>query len=125
MDGYIYGNYMSNVWTPTSGHSCENLIRQRLRNYWYYQLKHMPVLRRNIWIPIPFTLVVDHFGVGFVRRDHSDHLMSVLKKMYKEIITYWEGNLYCRITTKLYYSKRYVDISIPGHFNDALHQLNH
>ena len=85
----------------------------------------MPVLRRNIWIPIPFTLVVDHFGVGFVRRDHSDHLMSVLKMFYKEITTYWEGNLYCRITTKLYYSKRYVGISIPGYFNDALHQLNH
>ena len=68
-----------------------------------------------MWIPISFTLVVDDFGIGYVGRDHEDHLMSVLKIYYKKITTYWEEKLYCVITMKWYYTKLYVDISIPGY----------
>ena len=28
--------------------------------------------------PISFTLIVNDFGIGFVRREHADHLMSAL-----------------------------------------------
>ena len=34
--------------------------------------------------PISFTLIVDDFGIGFVRREHADHLMSALKMYYEK-----------------------------------------
>ena len=42
-----------------------------------------------------------------------------------KITTYWEGKLYCGITMKWYYTKIYVDISMPGYVKEALHRFNH
>ena len=66
-----------------------------------------------MWRPISFTLVVDDFVIGYVGRKHADHHMSALKMYYEKIITDWEGKLYCGITMKWYYTKSYLDISMP------------
>ena len=48
---------------------------------------------------------MDDFGIGYVGRDHPDHLMSALKMYDKKITTYWQGKLYCSITIKWDYKK--------------------
>ena len=56
---------------------------------------------------------MDDFEIVYVGQEHIDHLMSALKIYYENITTDWEGDLYCGITMKLYYTKQYVDISMP------------
>ena len=78
-----------------------------------------------MWRPISFTLVVDNFGIGYVGRDHADHLMSALEIYYKNITTDWEGKLYFGITMKWNYTKKYVYISMNGYVKETLHQFGH
>ena len=88
-------------------------------------LAHCPVNDGYVWSLILFTLVVDNFLIGYVRREHADHLMSDLKIHYEIITTYWEGLVYCVITMKWNYYKWYVNILMPGYAKDALHPFNH
>ena len=62
-----------------AGMLSNNLLAQRLRKHGYYYVKQTPELCRDVWRPIPFTLVVDNFGIGYVVWQHTDHLMSALK----------------------------------------------
>ena len=80
-----------------------NLLAQPLHNHRYYQAKITSGLWKHVWRIISFTLVVEHFGIGYVEREHPDHLMSALKMYYENITTYWEGKLYCVITMKHIY----------------------
>ena len=57
----------------------KTLLAQLLVNHGYYQVKHTPVLWEHVWRPIVFTLIIDDFGIGYVRRENADHLMSALK----------------------------------------------
>ena len=44
---------------------------------------------------------------------------------YENITTEWEGKLYCGITMKWNYTKRYVDISMTRYVKESLHQFGH
>ena len=83
----LHGNYLSNVWTTTSG------------NYWK-QLNH--TMFKQPWILTDQTntriveICVDtyfiHIGsgifwIGYVGREHAYHMMSTLKIYYKKITT--------------------------------------
>jgi hypothetical protein len=43
---------------------------------------------------ISFTLVVNNFGVKYVRKEHVNHLIWCIKQKY-ELTKDWMGNLYC------------------------------
>ena len=85
----IYGNQTRNLSNPTIGHSWKCLLAQRLGNHGYYQVKHTPGSWQHIWRPILFILVVNNFGIEYVRRAHTDHIMSALKMHYEKITTDW------------------------------------
>ena len=44
-------------------------------------------------------LVVDDFGIKYIGRQHTDHLIGVLKEFYED----WGGSLYCGITLDWHY----------------------
>ena len=48
-----------------------------------------------------------------------------MKIYYENITTDWEGKLYCGITMKWNYTKRYIDISILVYVKEYLHQFGH
>jgi hypothetical protein len=45
---------------------------------------------KHEWRPISFALVVDDFGVKYIRKEHVHHLIKTLKSDY-EIEVEWEG----------------------------------
>ena len=49
-------------------------------------------LWQHFWRPISFALVVEYFGIGYVGRDRTDHLMSALKCIIN-FTTDWGGKL--------------------------------
>jgi hypothetical protein len=66
-----------------------------------------------------FTLVVDDFGVKFTNTADAEHLMTTLKELYT-VSEDWDGAKYCGLTLNWDYTKRTVDISIPGYIECAL-----
>jgi hypothetical protein len=67
---------------------------------------------------------VDDFGVKYVGREHTEHLMTCIKKNYS-ISSDWNGTAYCGLTLDWDYKYRTVDLSMLGYIKDALHKYQH
>ena len=72
-----------------------------------------------------FTLVVDNFGVKYVRGEHAQHLLDVVKQYYKvtsDLGTEKQGSKFIGITLEFEwdYEKRRVHLSMPGYVPEAL-----
>ena len=50
---------------PQAGMLANKLLKRRLAQHGYYEVRHTPGYWRHMWRPIDFTLVVDDFGVGY------------------------------------------------------------
>jgi hypothetical protein len=61
----------------------QELLETRLKTAGYTQSKLTPGYWRHEWRHISFTLVLDNFGVKYIRKEHDTHLISILKKHYK------------------------------------------
>jgi hypothetical protein len=59
--------------------------------------------------------VVDDFGVKYVGKEHADHLISCLKTESYKLTEDWARDLYCGISLRWNYAKRWLDISMPGY----------
>jgi hypothetical protein len=67
---------------------------------------------------------VDDFGFEYIERKHAEHLQVTLEEDY-EVSTDWTEGLYCGIPLESDYSKRAVDLSMPGYTKAALHNFQH
>jgi hypothetical protein len=85
---------------------------------------HTHVLRTHDTRPISFSIVVDDFGVKYVGREHAEHLMACMKKIYNISID-WNGTVYYGLTLEWDCKKRTVDLSLPGYIKAALHKYQH
>ncbi len=72
------------VWgLPQAGILANKLLCKRLLPHRYYECNNTPGLWKHTTRPISFTLVVDDFGVKYVRHEHAEHLIKCIKKNYK------------------------------------------
>ena len=92
---------------------------RRLKEHNYYEVDHTPDLLTNKNRSRLFTLVVDNFGVKYISKQHTEHLMSVLNKHYN-MGGDWDGELYCGINLSWNYGEEYVDISMPNYVHKQL-----
>ena len=76
-------------------------------------MPHTLGLWKHVSRPIAFTLVVDDFGVKYVSKNNSDHLVAALKGKYK-ISEDLMGSLYCCIDIRWYYANRTLDLGMSG-----------
>ena len=51
-----------------------DLLRTRLEDAQYYETATTPGLWRHKWSSIQFVLIVDDFGIEYVRKQDADHL---------------------------------------------------
>ena len=72
------------------------MSRNNWIKYGYHQINTNPGFRRNNTRPIYFALFVDDFGVKYVGKENTDHLIKALKKRYI-VEDDWEGKKYCSI----------------------------
>ena len=67
---------------------------------------------------------MDDFGVKYVEKQHSDHLISILNTQY--VISYkWEGKLYLSLDLDWDYNKKHVHLSMLNYVADALKHFQH
>ena len=64
-DGVVYIEIQKGMYgLPQAGMLANKLLKCRLAQHRYYEVRHTPGYWRHTWRPIDFTLVVDDFGVG-------------------------------------------------------------
>jgi hypothetical protein len=71
-----------------------------------------------------FHFVVHDFGVKYVGKERVQHLIWCIREKYK-VTKDWMGDLYCGITLKWNYEKRWLDISMPGYIKKLLLKYKH
>ncbi len=83
-DRYVYIEVTKGMYgLPQAGLLANKLLEQRLNVHGYTQSKIIPGLWKHKDNDITFTLVVDNFGVKYVRKADAKHLSNVLKKNYQ------------------------------------------
>jgi len=75
---------------PQSGLLANELLERRLNIRVYHQSKLVPGLWCHTWHTVQFTLLVDDFGMKYVREEHTLHLKQTFKENYK-ITLEWDG----------------------------------
>ena len=96
-NGFIYLEIRRPIYgLPQAGALANKQLKEQLVPAGYYEVPHTLGLWKHISRPIQFTLVIDDFGVKYVGKQHSNHLIKVLTREY-EISEDWTGGLYCGI----------------------------
>ena len=69
-------------------------LKIHLAQFGYAPVTCTPSLWKHTTRDITFSIVVNNFGVKYVGKENSDHLIQALKKQYT-ISMYWTGSLFC------------------------------
>jgi hypothetical protein len=124
-DGHLYIEIQKGKYgLPQAGILAQELLEKQLNEHGYSQSRAVPGLWTHKFCPISFTLVVDDFGVKYVGKEHTMHLVSILKQHY-EISEDWTGSKYIGITFHWNYANRRVHLSMPGHIGKTLQRFGH
>ncbi len=125
-DGFVFLEIRRAAWgLPQAGILVNKLLHKRLKPHGYYECVNTLGLWRHATRPIAFTLVVDDFGVRYVGKEHTDHLINCLKDETYKLTEDWTGNLYCGISLRWDYKKRQLDILMPGYIQKQLLKYEH
>jgi hypothetical protein len=71
----------------------KQLFARRLVIHGYHQTKFTPGLWRHLIHLIRFTVVLDNFGVQYVRQEHAQHPNDALE-IHNTVSKDWTGGLY-------------------------------
>ena len=105
---------------PQAGLLANELLEKRLNKRGYFQSKLVPGLWKHKRRPVPFTLVVDDFGVKYVGKEHAQYLRDTLKENYN-VTTDWSG----KRSLDWDYKRRQVYLSMPKYVKKSLKQFRH
>ena len=92
--------------------------------YGYYPSKRTPGLWLHKTRKISFTLVVDDFGVKYIKKSDANHLFNSIKTKYPLKVD-WEGKKYLGIDLDWNYDKKQVVLSMKGYNPKALKEFGH
>ena len=82
-NGFIYLEIRKIIYgLPQAGMLKNKYLKEKLAPHGYYEVPHTPSLWKKISRPIQFSLVVNNFGVKYVRQEHVYHLISTLKREF-------------------------------------------
>ena len=109
---------------PHTGIIAQKLLEERLNDHGYHQSKFTPGFWTHESRPICFSLVVDDFGVKYVRKEDAQHLVDVLKENYT-ISKEWDGEKYNGISLDWDYVRRKVHLSMPEYVKEGLVRFAH
>ena len=94
----------------------------------YYQCPLTPGPWRHTWRLIIFCLIVNDFGVEYVRKQHALHLKQALAEHY-EITENWKGDLYSGINIEWNYDpnhyKRTVRLAMDYYISNLRVKYDH
>ncbi len=109
-DGWVYIKVVRGMYgLPQAGSLGHDLLERRLNVEGYFQSKIVPGLWKQEVRPIQFILVVDDFGIKYIRNEDLDHLIQSIKKHY-DVTVDTEGREYLKIELDWDYKNRKVHL---------------
>ena len=72
---------------PQVGALSNKFLKENLVPHGYFEVTHTPGLWRHIIHPILFSLIVDSFGVKYIDKADTDHLIDALGNTMKYLKT--------------------------------------
>ena len=110
---------------PQSGVLAHTKLKSVLPPHGYAFTKNTPCLLTHSTRPIAFALVVEDFGVKYVRAEHAKHLLNILLENYEGVHEFWGGTKNFRITLKWDYILRTCELSMPRYIEAILNRFDH
>ena len=96
-DSWVYIKVSRGMYgLPQAGSLGHDLLEQRLNKEGYFQSQIVPALWKHKTKPIQFVLVVDNFGIKYLKKEDLDHLIQMLKKHY-DVSVHLEGKEFMKI----------------------------
>ena len=120
-DGYVYCQIEKGMYSLKEA-SCvtfENL-KANLAPSGYHPVSCTPRLWCHQSKRTTFKLAVDDFGIKYFNMPDLEHVLDALRQSYT-ISVDKSGSQYCGLAIKWNYDENYVDISMPGYIQKALH----
>ena len=108
---------------PQAGSLSHDLLEKRLNQEGYFKSLVVPGLWKHKTRNIQFVLVVDDFGIKYVKRDDLDHLVAVLRRYY-DVSVDIDGKEFVKIELDWDYKKREVHLSMEPYLQKALRQFD-
>ena len=123
-DGWVYIMVVRGMYgLPQAGLLGHDLLEEQLNQEGYFQSQIAPGLWKHKTRDIKFILVLDDFGIKYLKKDDLDHLIKLLKKYY-EVTVDMEGKEYIKIELDWDYEKREVHLSMPPYLQKALQKFD-
>ena len=123
-DGWVYIMVIRGMYgLPQAGSLGHDLLEERLNQEGYFQSKIVPGFWKHKTRNIKFVLVVDDFGIKYLKKEDLDHLIKALEKYY-EVTVDLEGKEYVKIELDWDYDKREVHLSMMPYLQKALRQFD-
>ena len=92
VDGWVYIKMRRAAWgLPQAGILANKCLRRKLAPFGFHKCVNTPGLWWHETGVISFTLVVNNFGVKYVKKENVDHLITSIKAMYS-LTKDWTGN---------------------------------
>ena len=76
-----------------------DLLERRLNKEGYFQSQIVPALWKHNTKPIQFVLVVNNFGIKYLKKEDLDYLIQMLEKHY-DVSVDLEGKEFMKILTR-------------------------
>ena len=90
-NGFVYVEVRKGMYgLPQAGILTQQLLKTHLNQRGYYQNTIVPGIWKHKWRLVQFTLVVDNFGVKYVGKEHTQHLIDTVKTHY-DLKADWKG----------------------------------
>eukprot|EP00804_Cyclotella_cryptica_P018370 CCRYP_015487-RA/>CCRYP_015487-RA protein AED:0.13 eAED:0.11 QI:0/0/0/1/0/0.5/2/0/1281 len=123
-DGWVYIRVDRGMYgLPQSGSLGHDLLEQRLNAEGYFQSRLAPGLWKHKTRNIQFVLVVDDFGIKYIKQQDMDHLITSLRKYY-DVSVDMEGREFVKIELDWDYEQGKVHLSMKPYLLKALRQFD-
>ena len=108
---------------PQAGSLEHDLLKTRLNQEGYYQSKVVPGLWKHKTKSIQFVLVVDDFGIKYIKQQDLDHLIKTLQKYY-DVTVDMDGKEFVKIDLDWDYKNGQVHLSMQPYLQKAVCQFD-
>ena len=124
-DGYVYYEMRKGMYRLKQAARLvfDNIVKL-LAPHGYFHVQEYPGVWKHKTLTTVFTLCVDNFGTKANYMEEMHHLINAIKKYFKCSIN-WEGQNYLGLAFDWNYTKKFVDISMPGYIPTVLHKFQH
>jgi hypothetical protein len=123
-DGWIYIKCVKTVLgLPQSGSLSNDALEARLNKEGYFKSKIIPALWKHCTRNIQFVLVVDNFGIKYLRKEDLDHLLKTLRKYY-DVKVGLDGKEFVKIELDWDYANGKVHLFMAPYLEKALLQFD-